>query len=433
MRDLFSDHTRIQRMLDFEAALACAQARLGVIPAAAAHAIEKNCVASQIDFVALAHDVERAGNLAIPMVQQLTAFVAKDHAEAAKFVHWGATSQDAIDTGLVLQLRDALDLIDRGLAELARALIAQIKQHRDTLMVGRTLLQHALPITFGLKVAGWLDAVTRHRERLKELRPRVLVLQFGGAVGTLAALGSQGNAIAAALAQELDLALPAMPWHGQRDRVVEVATVFGLLAGTLGKIARDVSLCMQTEVGELAEPSAPGRGASSTMPHKHNPIGCAVAMSAAIRVPGLVSTMLAAMSQEHERGLGGWHAEWETLPEIAMLTFGALNHMTAVIAALEVNADRMAANINQSNGLIMAEAVAMALAAHLGKHEAHGIVELACNKAIKESRHLREILAEEPLIQTQITAAELEKLMDPARYLGATQQFIDRVLAAANE
>ena len=268
MRDLFSDHTRIQRMLDFEAALARAQTRVGVIPTAAANAIAKNCAASQIDFVALARNAELAGNVAIPLVKQLTALVAKNDAEAAKFVHWGATSQDAIDTGLVLQLRDALRSIDHGLADLSRALVAQIKQHRATLMVGRTLLQHALPITFGLKVAGWLDAVTRHRERIKELRPRILVLQFGGAAGTLAALGSRGNAIDAALAQELDLALPAMPWHGQRDRVVEVATVLGLVVGTLGKIARDVALCMQTDVGELAEPTAPGRGVIGCYSHR---------------------------------------------------------------------------------------------------------------------------------------------------------------------
>lgn len=433
MRDLFSDHTRIQRMLDFEAALARAQTRVGVIPTAAANAIAKNCAASQIDFVALARNAELAGNVAIPLVKQLTALVAKNDAEAAKFVHWGATSQDAIDTGLVLQLRDALRSIDHGLADLSRALVAQIKQHRATLMVGRTLLQHALPITFGLKVAGWLDAVTRHRERIKELRPRILVLQFGGAAGTLAALGSRGNAIDAALAQELDLALPAMPWHGQRDRVVEVATVLGLVVGTLGKIARDVALCMQTDVGELAEPTAPGRGGSSTMPHKHNPIGCAVAMSAAIRVPGLVSTMLAAMPQEHERGLGGWHAEWETLPEIFKLAAGALHQMTVVIVGLEVNTTRMRANIDQTNGLIMAEAVAMALAAHLGKIEAHRIVEHACNKAMQESRHLREVLADEPLIQTRISAPELEKLLNPANYLGATQSFIDGVLAAADK
>ena len=433
MRDIFSEHTCIQRMLDFEAALARAQARVGVIPATAADAIAKNCTASQFDFAALTRDAELAGNIAIPLVKQLTALVAKNDAEAAKFVHWGATSQDAIDTGLVLQLRDALRSIDHGLADLSRTLVAQIKQHRATLMVGRTLLQHALPITFGLKVAGWLDAVTRHRVRIKELCPRILVLQFGGAAGTLAALGSRGNAIDAALAQELDLALPAMPWHGQRDRVVEVATVLGLVVGTLGKIARDVALCMQTDVGELAEPTAPGRGGSSTLPHKHNPIGCAVAMSAAIRVPGLVSTMLAAMPQEHERGLGGWHAEWETLPEIFKLAAGALHQMTVVIVGLEVNTTRMRANIDQTNGLIMAEAVAMALAAHLGKIEAHRIVEHACNKAMQESRHLREVLADEPLIQTRISAPELEKLMNPANYLGATQSFIDGVLAAADK
>jgi 3-carboxy-cis,cis-muconate cycloisomerase len=432
-REIFSLESRVQRMLDLEAALARAQAKVGIVPNEAAAAITNACAVENFDMTALPRDAELAGNLAIPLVKQLTANIAKQNPEAAKFVHWGATSQDVIDSGLVLQLRDALDLIERGLAELARALVAQITQHRDTLMVGRTLLQHALPITFGLKVAGWLDAVTRHRQRVRELRPRILVLQFGGAAGTLAALGSQGNAIAATLAQELNLALPAMPWHGQRDRVAEVATVCGLLVGTLGKIARDVSLCMQTEVGELAEPSAPGRGGSSTMPHKRNPIGCAAALSAAIRVPGLVSTMLSAMPQEHERGLGGWQAEWETLPEIFKLASGALNHMTDVIATFEINADRMATNLNQSNGLIMAEAVTMALAKHLGKHEAHRIVEHACKNAIKESRRLREILAEEPLIQTQISAAELDKLMDPTHYLGATQQFIDRVLAAANE
>jgi 3-carboxy-cis,cis-muconate cycloisomerase len=431
--EIFSLESRVQRMLDFEAALARAQAKVGIVPNEAAAAITNACAVENFDLTALSRDAELAGNLAIPLVKQLTANVAKQNPEAAKFVHWGATSQDVIDSGLVLQLRDGLELIERGLAELARALIAQIKQHRDTLMVGRTLLQHALPITFGFKAAGWLDAITRHRQRVRELRPRILVLQFGGAAGTLAALGSQGSAIAAALAQELNLALPAMPWHGQRDRVAEVATVCGLLVGTLGKIARDASLCMQTEVGELAEPSAPGRGGSSTMPHKRNPIGCAAALSAAIRVPGLVSTMLSAMPQEHERGLGGWQAEWETLPEIFKLASSALNHMTAVITALEVNADRMATNLNQSNGLIMAEAVTMALAAHLGKLEAHRIVEHACNKAIKESRHLCEILAQEPLIQTRISAAELEKLLDPAHYLGATQQFIDRVLAEARE
>ena len=399
----------------------------------AATAIAKHCDASRFDLLALKNAASVAGNIAIPLVKQLTARVASDDSEASKFVHWGATSQDVIDTGLVLQLRDALEAIDRDLANLSRALVAQIKQYRATLMVGRTLLQHALPITFGLKVAGWLDAITRHRERLNAMRPRILALQFGGGAGTLASLGDNANAIATALAHELDLALPAIPWHGERDRVVEVATTLGLMVGTLGKIARDVSLCMQTDVGELAEPAAPGRGGSSTMPHKRNPVACASALSAAIRMPGLVSTMLSAMPQEHERGLGGWQAEWETLPEIFRLASDALKEMNDVAAGLEVNAERMRSNLDQSNGLVMAEAVTMALATHVGKSESHRVVEQACAKAIQESRHLRGILLEDEIVQAHIAPSDLEKLMDPANYLGVTQQFIDCVLSTAEK
>jgi 3-carboxy-cis,cis-muconate cycloisomerase len=431
MREVFCDRVRIQRMLDFEAALASAQAKVGIIPGLAAQAIAQKCDAALFDFDGLRLDAAQAGNLAIPLVKQLTELVARDSAEAAKFVHWGATSQDAIDTGSVLQLREALSLIEQHLGDLANGLVIQIKRHRNTLMVGRTWLQHALPITFGLKAAGWLAAITRDRQRLKEIRPRVLELQFGGAAGTLASLGSQGIAVAVELAQGLGLEPSAAPWHSQRDRVAEVATTLGLLVGTLGKIARDVSLCMQTDVAELAEPAAPGRGGSSTMPHKRNPVGCATALSAAVRVPGLVSTVLAAMPQEHERGLGGWQVEWNTLPEIAMLAAGALDRMTEVIAGLEVDSQRMRANLDRSNGLIMAEAVAMALGRSIGKLEAHRVVEQACLRAVRESRHLHDVLFEDPVIQARLTVAELEKLMDPAHYLGATQEFIDRVLFAA--
>ena len=418
-------------MLDFEAALARAQAKSGVIPHDVATAIANHCDASRFDLFAIKNDAALAGNLAIPLVKQLTALVAKDNLEAAKFVHWGATSQDVIDTGLVLQLRDGLNAVDQNLTQLSQNLVTQIEQHRTTLMIGRTLLQHALPITFGLKVAGWLDAVTRHRERLSATRLQMLVLQFGGGAGTLGSLGDNANTIAAALARELDLALPAMPWHGERDRIVEVAATLGLMTGTLGKIARDVSLCMQTDVGEIAEPSAPGRGGSSTMPHKRNPVGCATALCAAIRVPGLVSTLLSAMPQEHERGLGGWQAEWETLPEIFRLTSDALKQMTDVISGLQVDANRMRSNLDRSNGLVMAEAVAMALATPVGKSESHRLVEQACRKSVDESRHLREILLEDKTVRAHITPSDLEKLMDPANYLGATQQFIDRVLNAA--
>ena len=431
MSELFSGASWVQRMLDVEAALSKAEAALGVVPAAVAQAIATKCDVTLIDFAALGRDVALAGNLAIPLVKQLTALVAKDDQEAAKFVHWGATSQDVIDTAWVLQLRNALALIEIDLQRLSSALVTLIKQHRSTLMVGRTLLQHALPITFGLKAAGWLDAITRQRARLTEMKPRVLVLQFGGAVGTLASLSGQGNDVATALAKELKLGQPDLSWHSHRDRVVEVATNLAILVGTLGKIARDISLGMQTEIGELAEPTAPGRGGSSTMPHKRNPIGCAVVLSVAARVPGLVSTMLTTMPQEHERGLGGWHAEWETLPEIVRLAAGALHHMCEVIATLKVDAARMKINLDATNGLIMAEAVTTALGKRIGRQSAHELVEQACRRAQIERKHLREVLVEDATFSAHIGEQELERLMDPVNYLGDSENFIQRVLRAA--
>jgi 3-carboxy-cis,cis-muconate cycloisomerase len=427
MRQVFSAQTCLQRMLDFEAALASAEARVGVIPANAAEPIAASCDAARLDWLSLANAAVAAGNLAIPLVKRLTGAVLERDTEAAKYVHWGATSQDVIDSGLVLQLRDALDLIDADLAQLAAALAQQAQRHRNTLMVGRTWLQHALPITFGLKVAGWLDAVLRHHERLKNLRPRLLVLQFGGAAGTLASLGDRGLQVATALAENLQLGLPDTPWHTHRDRIVEVATLVGMLAGTLGKIARDISLLMQTDVAEAAEPVAEGRGGSSTMPHKRNPIGCAATLSAAIRVPALVSTMLSGMLQEHERGLGGWQAEWDTLPEIMQLTAGALEQMKQVGAGLTVDAQHMRDNLNTTRGQIMAEAVVLALGAKMGRMAAHELVEKASHDASASGRQLWETLAQEPGVQ--LSPAELDRLLDPSNYLGQTADFIDRVLA----
>ena len=258
----------------------------------------------------------RAGNLAIPLIKELTNLVARSDQEAARYVHWGATSQDAIDTGLVLQLRDAFDAIESDLQHLCETLAQMALDHRTTSLPARTWMQQAVPTVFGLKVAGWLDALTRHRARLQETRQRVLVLQFGGAAGTLASLGADGMKVAQELAKELKLGLPELPWHSHRDRIVEVGTTLALLVGTLGKIARDISLQTQTEIAEVFEPSGDGRGGSSTMPHKRNPVTCAVILSAAQQVPALASSLLSAMPQEHERGLGGWHAEWQTLPEL---------------------------------------------------------------------------------------------------------------------
>lgn len=379
---------------------------------------------------ALAAATAKAGNPAIPMVKALTAKVAAADSEAARYVHWGATSQDAMDTGLILQLRQVLAGIENDLARLSAALAALAEQHRDTPMVGRTWLQHALPVTFGLKVAGWLDAVERHRMRLSELKPRLLVLQFGGAAGTLAALGDKGMAVTTALAEELRLGQPAMPWHGTRDRVAEAATWLGLLTGSLGKIARDIALMMQTDVAEAFEPAGEGRGGSSTMPHKRNPVAAASVLAAATRAPHLVGTMLSAMVQEHERGLGGWHAEWTTLPELARLAAGALAQTADTVGVLETDPERMWSNLDTTRGLIMAEAVMMALGSRIGRLVAHDRVEAACHRAIAEQRHLREILAEDEVIARHLRAGDLERLFDPLNYIGVAPTMVDRVLSA---
>jgi len=430
MRGIFSDHGRLQAMLDFEAALARAEARAGLVPAAAAAAIGAQCRAELFDVDALAAVAAQAGNSAIPLVRQLTRLVAARDAEAARYVHWGATSQDVMDTGLVLQLCSALTAIDADLARLSSALATLAKVHAQTPLAGRTWLQQGPPVTLGLKAAGFLSAIERHRIRLAEVRGRVATLQFGGAVGTLAALGERGMDVASALAEELQLALPDVPWHAQRDRLAEVATTLGLVVGTLGKLARDVSLLMQTEVAEAFEPSAPGRGGSSTMPHKRNPVSSAVMLAAAVRVPPLVATMLAAMVQEHERALGGWHAEWDTLPEICALAGGALAHAIVVVEGLQADPAQMAANLEITHGLILAEAVAMALGEKIGKMKAHELVEEASARAVRERRHLRDVLLADSNVGAHLAPADLERLLDPRRYLGQAERLVARALAA---
>jgi len=433
MHDIFSDHGRLQGMLDFEAALARAEVQTGILPAKAASTIAAQCHAGSYDLEALGNASALAGNPAIPLVRELTARVAARDGEAARFVHWGATSQDAMDTGLVLQLRAALDTIDADLARLAAALASLAQKHARTPLAGRTWLQQGPPVTLGLKAAGWLSAVDRHRTRTAQVRTDVATLQFGGAVGTLAALGEQGMDVATALAAELNLALPDLPWHAQRDRVAAVATTLGLLVGTLGKIARDVSLLMQTEIAEALEPTGPGRGGSSTMPHKRNPVGSAVILAAAARVPSLVAIMLGAMVQEHERGLGGWHAEWETLPEICLITAGALARTIEIIGGLEVDRKKMAADLDATRGLIMAEAVSIALAAHLGRQSAHELVESACRVAVREKKHLRDVLAADARVKKHLSDAALDRALDPARYTGQAEGFVARTLAARGE
>jgi 3-carboxy-cis,cis-muconate cycloisomerase len=429
MRDVFCDQGRVQAMLDFEAALARAEARIGLIPPSAVAPIEAACRAEQYDFVALGEAIATAGNSAIPLVKALGKQIARNDAEAERYVHLGATSQDVMDSGLVLQLRRALVLIESDLAQLGSILATQASRYIATPLAGRTWLQHATPVTLGMKIAGWLGAVTRSRQRLQELKPRLLVLQFGGASGTLAALGEQALPIARALAEELQLTLPEQPWHTQRDRLVEFGSVLGLIAGSLGKLGRDISLLMQTEAGEVFEPSAPGKGGSSTMPHKRNPVGAAVLIGAATRVPGLLSTLFSAMPQEHERSLGLWHAEWETLPEICCLVSGALQQALLVADGLEVDADRMARNLELTQGLVLAEAVSIVLAQRVGRDTAHHLLEQCCKRAVAQRRHLRAVLGDEPQVTAELSATELDHLLDPAHYLGQAHTWVERAVA----
>jgi 3-carboxy-cis,cis-muconate cycloisomerase len=430
MRAVCDDVACLQNMLDFEAALARAEAATGVIPASAAGPITLACRAESFDIAALAEAATRSGNLAIPLVKALTSDVAKSDADAARYVHWGATSQDVIDTGAMLGLRAGIDAL---LADTARAIAGFAKLarlHRNTAMVGRTWLQHALPMPFGLKLAEYAAALHRSEMRLRRLRSETLALQFGGAAGTLAALGDKGLQVSERLAQELDLPLPEAPWHTHRDRIAEAASVLAILAGSCGKIARDVSLMMQTDVGEAFEPSGEGRGGSSTMPHKRNPVAAATALAAATMAPNLAATIFAAQVQDHERSAGPWHAEWPTLPALLLVTSGALAATVDIAEGLEVDAVRMRANLDMTHGLIMAEAVTFALAEKIGKRDAHHLVEAASKQAVAGKKHLRDVLTSDSNVTAQLSAEAIAKLFEPMAYQGASQALIDRLLAS---
>src|SRR5450631_3156352 len=433
MRAVCDDATYLQHMLGFEAALARAQAATGVIPLSAAGPIAMACKAEGFDSAGLAEAATRSGNLAIPLVKALTAKVAQSDAQAARYVHWGATSQDVIDTAAMLGLRAGTDAllsdIDRAIAGFA----SLARQHRSTAMVARTWLQHALPLPFGLKLAEYAAALHRSKRRLQRLRSEGLALQFGGAAGTLAALGDKGLLVADKLAQELELPLPDAPWHTHRDRIAEAASVFATLAGTCGKIARDLQLLMQTDVAEAFEPSGDGRGGSSTMPHKRNPVAAATALAAATMAPGLAATIFAAQVQDHERSAGPWHAEWPTLPMLLLVTSGALAAVADIAEGLEVDVARMRANLDATGGLIMAEAVTMALAEKIGKIEAHHLIEAASKTAVHEKKDLRTVLSADCNVTAHLSADMITKLLEPMAYQGTSQSLIDRLLASLDE
>jgi 3-carboxy-cis,cis-muconate cycloisomerase len=433
MREACDDTVYLQHMLDFESALARAEAATGVIPLSAVAPIMAACRADRFDSAALAQDAGHAGNLAIPLVKALTAKVAATDAEAARYVHWGATSQDVIDTATMMQLRGALDALLPDLDRAIAGFAGLARRHRETIMVGRTWLQHALPMPFGLKLAEYAAALHRSRLRLRRLRAESLVLQFGGAVGTLAALGERGLDVAEKLGVELGLTVPDASWHTHRDRLAEAASVLAILTGTCGKIARDISLMMQTEIAEAFEPTGEGRGGSSTLPHKRNPVAAAAALSAATMAPHLAGTIFSAQVQDHERSAGAWHAEWPTLPTLELVTSGALAAIVDIAEGLDVDAARMHANLDSTHGLIMSEAVSMALADKIGKSQAHHILEAASRTSNTEHKHLRDVLAADTRVTALLDADQLTRLFDPAAYQGVSQKLIDRLLASLDQ
>jgi 3-carboxy-cis,cis-muconate cycloisomerase len=419
LRDAVSDRAWLQAMLDFEAALAAAEAEAGVIPAEAAQAIAAACRAEGFDPAAIGAAGRGAGNPAAPLVSALTETVG---GETAGYVHWGATSQDVTDSAAMLIASRALALVEAELDGVAAGCAALAKRHRDTPMVARTLMQQALPTTFGLKAAGWLVGVLGARARLTELRGR-LPAQFGGAAGTLAPLGDQGAAIAEDVATRLGLAVPALPWHTDREPVAELGGALALAAGALEKLALDVVLMSQTEVAEVAEPAGEGRGGSSTMPQKRNPVGSALAIACARRVRGAAGVLLAAMAQEHERAAGAWQSEWEPLGEALALTGGAAAHAREVVEGLEVHPDRMRANLDASGGQTQAENVMFALAGELGRSEAKRLVAEASQQGGDLGDALKAGQAGQLLSGEQINRA-----LDPTAYLGSAGAFVDRAL-----
>jgi 3-carboxy-cis,cis-muconate cycloisomerase len=428
MRAVFSEQGFVQKMLEVEAALARVQARLGIIPAAAAAAIT---AAAKVERVSLAEIGASTRVVGYPVVAVVKALGRAAGGDASRYVHWGATTQDIMDSALVLQMRDGLDLIDGTLREIVAGLAEKAARYRGTVMAGRTHLQHALPVTFGYKCAVWLAPLIDHLARIEALRARALTVQFGGAVGTLASLGQQGRAVTEGLAQELGLAVPDAPWHVNRERVVEVACCLGLVCGNLAKLATDVMLLMQSEIGEAFEPHQSGRGGSSTMPQKRNPIACEYIIAAARGVHALVPLMLQAMAQDHERATGPWQSEWLAMPQIFVLAAGGLAQAAVLAQGLTIDAERMRRGLDLHQGLIMAEAVMMALAEKTGRDAAHHAVQHACDRAIEQRRALVDVLAEDPAVAPHLDRSALVRLTDPGSYLGEATDVVDRVVARA--
>jgi 3-carboxy-cis,cis-muconate cycloisomerase len=426
MRQVWSDENRTQKYLDIERALAVVQGRLGLIPQEAADEIVSHCTLDQIDLAKLRAQTERIGYPILGVVSQLNA-LCRD--KLGEYCHWGATTQDITDTATVLQIREGLVLVDDELAAIAAALAKLAREHRDTPVIGRSNLQQAIPVTFGYKMAGLLSAILRHRERIAQLRERVLVGEFAGAAGTLASLQTGAMETQAGLCTELGLKQPVIAWHTIRDNIAEVGTVLGLIGGTLGKLSMDVKLMMQTEVGEVFEPYHHGRGSSSTMPQKRNPISSAYIHGAISVLRQHAAALMDAMVADHERSTGPWQIEWIVLPEAFCLLAGALKQSRVIVEGLEVDPAAMRRNIDMTHGLVMSEAVMMGLGTYIGREYAHDLVYDICREALKQQRPLLDLLCENAQIMKHVTREQLASMCDPANYLGQAGLMVDRVLA----
>ena len=427
MREVFSDVSLISRYAEVEIALAKAEARCGVIPPEAAQAIAERTDVAALDFDLLRSETDIVGYPILPLVHQL----ARQCGEAGRYLHWGATTQDIMDTAVVLQLRAGLQIIDEDIAALRGILADLSRRYRDTPMAGRTHLQQALPVTFGYKTAIWLAMFDRHAERLAQLKPRLLVGQFAGAAGTLASLGDKGFEVQRVLCEELGLGVPVATWHVARDSFAEVVNFLGLVTGSLGKIALDVMVMASTEFAEVYEPFVKGRGASSTMPQKRNPISSELMLAACKAVRQHAGLMLDAMVQDFERATGPWHAEWMAIPESFVLTAGALHQSKFALGGLIVDEKKMAENLDISRGLIVAEAVMMGLAPQLGRQDAHDVVYDACRLANEKGMSLADALSADKRVAERIDRATIERLTSPRNYLGLAPAMVDAVLASS--
>ena len=427
MREIFSDEQMMRKCMEVELALAHAQARCGVIPYEAALSIAQASRFELLDWERLKSETEVVGYPILPLVHQMVAMCG----EAGRYVHWGATTQDIMDCALILQLREAIHLLEIDLSAAREVLQVLARKHRDTVMAGRTHLQQALPITFGLKAAVWLGMLDRQQQRLLELKPRLFVGQFAGAAGTLASLGERGLAVQTAFMDELGLGVSVTPWHAARDNLGEVVNWLGLLTASLGKIALDVILLASTEVAELAEPFVKGRGSSSTMPQKRNPISSELMIASAKAVRQHAGLMMDAMVQDLERATGPWHAEWIAIPQSFMLSAGALHQAVFMLQGLEVDVQRMRSNLNLTQGLIVAEAVMMGLAPKLGRQQAHDLVYEACSACYRQGGMLFDHLYAMPLVRETLSETECRALTDPGQYLGSAAEMVDRAIAAS--